>query len=109
MKILILALIMERCSALFLYFGFLRWKRERIDIMHDYRIKNIKERDKKAYTTIMGKSIVVIVIGLAVSGIIGSFTDSAKRGIPFGDAFILGLCMMLHAQIKYNYGILGNI
>lgn len=32
-------------------------------------------------------------------------TDSVKRGIPFGAAFILELCMMLYAQIKYNHGI----
>lgn len=101
MKTLIFALIMEGCSALFFYLGFLLWKRERIDIIHDYHIKKVKERDKKAYTTIMGKAMTLIAIGLAVSGIIGVITD----WIPFGAAFILGLCMMLYAQIKYNHGI----
>lgn len=105
METLIFALIMEGCSALFFYLGFLLWKRERIDIIHDYHVKKVKERDKKAYTTIMGKAMTVIAIGLAVSGIIGVITDSAKSGIPFGAAFILGLCMMLYAQIKYNHGI----
>lgn len=91
---------------MFFYLGFLLWKRERIDIIHDYHVKKVKERDKKAYTTIMGKAMIVIAIGLAVSGIIGVMTDSAKKsGIPFGAAFILGLCMMLYAQIKYNHGI----
>ena len=90
---------------MFFYLGFLLWKRERIDIIHDYHVKKVKERDKKAYTTIMGKAMIVIAIGLAVSGIIGVMTDSAKSRIPFGAAFILGLCMMLYAQIKYNHGI----
>lgn len=90
---------------MFFYLGFLLWKRERIDIIHDYHVKKVKERDKKAYTMIMGKAMTVIAIGLVVSRIIGVMTDSAKSGIPFGAAFILGLCMMLYAQIKYNHGI----
>lgn len=80
METLIFVLIMEGCSALFFYLGFLLWKRERIDIIHDYHVKKVKERDKKAYTTIMGKAMIVIAIGLAVSGIIGVMTDSAKSG-----------------------------
>lgn len=105
METIIFALIMEGVSALFFYLGFLLWKKERIDIIHDYHIKKVKEQDKKAYTTIMGKAMTVIAVGLAVSGIIGIFTDSVKSGIPFGAAFVLGLCMMLYAQIKYNHGI----
>ena len=90
---------------MFFYLGFLLWKRERIDIIHDYHVKKVKERDKKAYIAIMGKAMTVIAIGLAVSGIIRVMTDSAKSMIPFGTAFILGLCMMLYAQIKYNHGV----
>lgn len=96
---------MEGCSALFFYLGFLLWKKERIDIIHDYHIKKIKESDKKAYTTVMGKAMIVIAIGLAVSGIIGIFTDSIKSGIPLGAGFVFGLCIMIYAQIKYNHGI----
>ena len=106
MENIIFFLIMEGCSILFLYLGFLLWKKERINIIHDYHYKKVKDKDKKAYTSIMGKAMIVIAIGMAVSGVIGVFTDSAKSGIPFGAAFIIGLCMMTFAQIKYNRGIL---
>ena len=36
---------------------------------------------------------------------IGALTDSVKSGIPFGAAFVIGLGMMVYAQIKYNRGI----
>ena len=53
----------------------------------------------------MGKAMVVIASGLAISGIIGLFSDSVRSGIPFGIAFMLGICIIIYAQIKYNHGI----
>lgn len=94
-------LIMEGCSSLFFCLGFLLWKRERIDIIHDYHIKKIKEKDKKAYTIVMGKAMTVIAIGLAVSGIIGLFTDSVKSGIPLTEP----RCMM--CQEMYDGALSG--
>ncbi len=105
MENIIFLLIMEGCSALFLYLGYLLWKKEKIDIIHAYHHTKVKEKDKKAYTGIMGKAMITIGIGLAVSGMIGAFTDSVKSGIPFGAAFVIGLGMMVYAQIKYNRGI----
>lgn len=96
---------MEGCSALFLYLGFLLWKKEKINIMHDYHYRKVREEDKKAYTGIMGKAMIVIGCGMATSGIIGAFIDSARSGIPFGIAFIFGIGMMIYGQIKYNKGI----
>ena len=105
MENIIFFLIMEGCSVLFLYLGFLLWKKEKINIIHDYHYTKVKEKDKKAYTSIMGKAMIVIGIGGIISGIIGTFTDSVKSGIPFGAAFIIGICMMVYGQIKYNRGI----
>lgn len=105
MENIVFLLIMEGCSALCFYLGFLLWKKKKINIMHDYHYTKVKEEDKKAYTGIMGKAMIVIGIGMAISGIIGVFIDSIKSCIPFGIAFILGICMMIYGQMKYNKGI----
>lgn len=105
MENIIFVIIMLGLSALFFYLGFMLWKKEKINIMHDYHYTKVKDEDRKAYTGIMGKAMIVIGIGMAISGIIGAFIDSAKSGIPFGIAFILGICMMIYGQIKYNKGI----
>lgn len=105
MENIIFLLIMEGSSALFFYLRFLLWKKEKINIIHDYHYTKVKEEDKKAYTSIMGKAMIVIGIGAAISGFIGVFTDSVKSGIPFGVAFIIGICIMIFGQIKYNRGI----
>ena len=68
---------------MFFYLGFLLWKRERIDIIHEYHVKKVKERDKKAYTMIMGKAMTVIAIGLVVSGIIGGDDRFCQKRDPF--------------------------
>ena len=73
MENLIFLLLMEGGSVLFFYFGFLLWKKNRIDIIHDYHTKKVKDCDKKAYTTIMGKAMVVIASGLTIFFIIPRF------------------------------------
>ena len=78
MENIIFFLIMECGSVLFFYLGFLLWKKGKINIIHDYHYKKVKEEDKKAYTSIMGKAMIVIGIGIAISGIIGMLTDSVK-------------------------------
>ena len=42
MEKFIFLLIMEGGSVLFFYFGFLLWKKNRIDIIHDYHTKKVK-------------------------------------------------------------------
>lgn len=105
MEYIIFFFVMEGCSVLFFYLGFLIWKKERINLIHDYHYTKVKEKDKKAYTSIMGKAMIVIGIGMAISGVIGIFIDSLKSAIPFGITFLIGICMMIFAQIKYNRGI----
>ncbi len=105
MEDILFLIIMGACSALFLYLGYLLWKKEKINVIHDYHYTKVKEKDKKAYTGIMGKAMIVIGIGIAVSGVAGAFTDWNKSGTPFGIAFVIGIGMMVFAQIKYNRGI----
>lgn len=105
MEDIVFFLIMLGISILFFYFGFQLWGKEKINIIHDYHYTKVKEEDKKAYTHMMGKSMIVIGTGIAISGGVGMFVDSVKSGIPFGAAFIIGMGMILFAQIKYNHGI----
>ena len=104
MENIVFFLIMEGCSALFFYLGFLIWKREKINLIHAYHYSKVKESDKKAYTEIIGKAVIVIGIGMAISGIAGLVLG--ERGmIFFGIAFVIGICMISYGQIRYNRGL----
>ncbi|MDD3141948.1 MAG: DUF3784 domain-containing protein [Lachnospiraceae bacterium] len=105
MENIVFIIIMELCSIFFYVLGYLLWKKEKISIMHSYHYTKVKETDKKAYTSIMGKAVIVMGIGMSISGIVGFFIDSAKSGIPFAITFIVGIIMMGYGQIKYNHGI----
>ena len=43
-------------SALFLYLGYLLWKKEKIDIIHAYHHTKVKEKDKKGLYRNHGES-----------------------------------------------------
>ena len=104
---IIFFLIAEGCSLLFLYLGFLLWEKRKIEVIHGYRYRKVRQEDKKAYTGIMGKAMVVIGAGITVSAVLGvaalSFAGMVA-GIA-SSSFAAGLCMMLFGQIKYNGGL----
>ena len=105
MENIIFIILMGGCGLLFLYLGYLIWIKQKITIIHDYHHTKVAEKDKKAYTGIMGKAMLVIGVGLLVSGAVGFFVDDAKCIIPLAVLGIAGLAMMVYAQVKYNRGI----
>ncbi|MFA9466228.1 MAG: DUF3784 domain-containing protein [Velocimicrobium sp.] len=96
---------MELCSLLFIFLGYLLLKKEKINIMHDYHYKKVRAEDKKAYTSIMGKAMIVIGLGMMFSGIFCLFTESLVCMIPFGITVFIGICLMIYGQLKYKHGI----
>ena len=94
---------MVLCGLLFLYLGYLIWKKEMIGLIHDYHYTKVKESDKKAYTGMMGKALTVIGAGTILSGMM--LLLSEKYSIVCVISFMIGLIMMIYAQIKYNHGI----
>ena len=86
---------------IFLIVGWSIWKREKINLIHDYHYKNVAEADKKEYTALMGKGAIIIGIGIILTGIIDFITQTGW-GIAFGGCFIGGLGLMIYAGMKYN-------
>ena len=105
MENLFVLIVMGLGGMLFVYLGYLIWIKKKIHMIHDSHWTKVKESDKKAYTSIMGKAMIIMGIGMILSGIMCMVIYSAKCGIVFGISFILGLGMMIYAQIKYNHGI----
>ncbi|MCU6762490.1 Domain of uncharacterised function (DUF3784) [uncultured Roseburia sp.] len=93
------------CGILFFYLGWQIWKKEKINLIHDYHYKKVKDIDKKAYTGQIGKAMLVIGAGIILTGIVDFITSSLYGWCFFGICFSIGLVVMIHAQIKYNHGI----
>ena len=90
---------------LFFCLGWEIWKKEKISLIHDYHHKKVKDSDKKAYTTIMGKSLLIIGVGIILTGVIDFITHTLYGWWIFGIAFCIRLIIIVYAQVKYNHGL----
>ena len=97
--------LMNVLGVIFIYFGFLIWKKEKISLIHSYHYKKVKQCYKKCYTEMIGKGILTIGIGMIFTGIIDYTTKSAGGWIIFGVTLFYGLSIIIKAQKIYNGGI----
>lgn len=88
------------------WLGYSVWYKEKINLIHSYHYTKVKETDKKAYTTIIGKSVLLFGLGCILSALLALFVfHSIAMMIPFGVSFGIWLAMWLYAQFKYNNGV----
>lgn len=92
-------------GSLFVFLGWRIWKKEQITLIHDYHYTKVKEADKKRYTETMGKAMVLMGIGMYLTGIIDFMSGTMYGWVAFGICFTGGLIIMAFAQHKYNHGI----
>ena len=75
--------LMGILGLLFLVLGLRIWKREEITFIHSYHYKKVAEKDKNQYTEEMCKSIVLMGIGMALTGIIDFITNTVYGWLFF--------------------------
>ncbi len=84
--------------------GLLIWKKEKITLIHSYHYTKVREEDKKAYTSLLGKGLLIIGIGCILTGIINYWTNTDYGWFVFALSFIIGFWLMGKAQKKFNGG-----
>ncbi len=82
--------------------GLVIWKKQKITLLHDYHCKNVKLEDIPAYTRSMGIGLIVMGIGLCLTGILQILPDRIFTWIPLAANTAAGLFIMHKAQMKYN-------
>ena len=91
-------------AILFLILGLFIWKKQRISLIHSYHPSKVSEEDKKDYTEEMGKSLILIALGLILDSIMEFITEIYYGWMFFIVFFVLTLIKMTKAQRKYNEG-----
>ena len=89
-------------ALVFIYLGYLIWKKEKITLLHSYHYDKVSPSDKQAFCKISGWGIIFIGIGLLITAIIIGITDSVLSFIAFALGFVVGLALLIYAGIKYN-------
>jgi len=90
---------------LIILLGYLIGFKGKIQLIHSYHYKNVKDKDKKAYTRIIGFGTGVIGAFITIGAFLylGFGTAGASSAILPG--LILGFGIIVYAQYKYNGGI----
>ena len=96
--------IMGAVGIVFIIFGLLIWKKEKITLIHNYHHKNVKPEGVPTYTTINGKATVLTGIGCLSTGIVDFATTSGLGWIIFAICFAVSVTLFHYAQKKYNGG-----
>ena len=89
-------------ALVFIYLGWLIWKKEKITLLHNYHYDKVSPTDKKDFCKISGLGVIIIGSGLLVTAIIIGITDSILSFIAFASGFVVGLLLLIYAGLKYN-------
>ena len=96
------SIIVGLLGLVFMWLGYLIWKKEKITLFHDYHYDKVSEEDKRAFCTVSGIGVFVIGIGLSITAVILGMTDSPWSFIAFAIGFAVGLFLLIYAGLKYN-------
>ena len=94
-------IVLAAVGVLLTVLGLLIWKKEKINLLHDYHYDKVKKEDKKAFCTLSGIGVLLVGAGLLITAVILAFTDSVLSYIAFGICFIAGISLLIIAG-KYN-------
>lgn len=104
---MIIGVIVEMLAAVpCIVLGLLLLIKHKVSVLHDYHYKNVKEEDVPAYAKRMGAGLVVIGVGIGVTGIL-NLVNSAFRWVSLPAGFAAGLIIIVRAQKKYNGSFFG--
>ena len=99
---MIVGIIVELAvGSLCIVLGLVIWIKRKVSLVHTYHYKNVKQEDLPAYTRLLGIGLILIGVGICVTGLLNLF-ESAFWWIPMAVGFVAGFIVMSIAQKKYN-------
>lgn len=99
---IVIAIVISILALVFVYLGFLIWKKEKITLLHSYHYDKVSPSDKKVFCKMSGCGVSFVGIGLLATAIIIGITDSPLSFIAFALGFVSGLALLIYAGAKYN-------
>ena len=76
-----------------------------ISTIHWYNRRKVSEEDRPAYAKWMGLGTILCGAGLMAGGIFQYFAPEGIWSIPVVVGLVIGLGLMLYAQLKFNHGL----
>ena len=73
--------------------------------IHWYNRRKVTKEDQKAYCLVVGLGTLIIGVCLIAAGIMQAFIGNEPGAFIMAGGILIGLSLILYAQIKYNKGI----
>ncbi len=89
---------------IFLVFAYLVGEKKKINIIHLYHYRNVKEEDKPAYCKEFGKGLSIIGISSVMEGILECWSKIEWTGYLYWICICYAFYVFHKAQMKYNDG-----
>ena len=89
---------------LFLVLGTLLWKKQKIGLIHEYHIQNVRKEDVQAYTRLMGFAMIAIGAGSVITGVVALGLEEPLGWIALPAGFLVGFVLIHKAQKTCNGG-----
>ncbi|MBR7082133.1 MAG: DUF3784 domain-containing protein [Oscillospiraceae bacterium] len=82
--------------------GLLIWKKQMTGIIAGYHQKSVQEPDVPAYTRLIGIGLLIMGVGVCLTGIINLAFQTGLGWIAYGVGLVTGMWLIIKAQRKYN-------
>lgn len=102
LDILIVCLTNCLIGAVLIWMGLLIWKKQRIELIHNYHYRDVKVEDYPAYTAAMGKQLTLLGSGLVVVGLFNYLLQTQWGWLIFATVMVYILVQVWRIQRQYN-------
>ena len=82
--------------------GFALWKKHNISLIHSSLYNGVRAEDVNAYTSLTGFGVMLLGIGICLSGLIYFASSSFLTRLPALAGLIAGFIFINKAQREYN-------
>lgn len=89
-----------------LILAFLVGVKKKVKIIRKYQYKRVTEENMPVFCSLFGLGMGILAIGMIVFGILFSVATETAAVITWIIFMIIGLIVLLYAEIRYNHGII---
>ncbi|MBR4435208.1 MAG: DUF3784 domain-containing protein [Clostridia bacterium] len=95
-------ILLSVVGTVFIIMGLVIWKKQKISLISSINSSKVSAENTPAFTAVIGKALIIIGIGIILTGVFDYGTLSMWGRIFFIATFAIGMIMMIYATKKYN-------
>ena len=101
---LIAGILMLLLGVVMLVIGWVIWKKQKIELIHNYHYAHVREESKAPYCAMMGQATMLMGLGCGLTGLINWAFDTLWGWALFSVCAVIGIGLYIHAENRFNNG-----